>query len=160
MNIGPDTVVRFHYRLSEAGGAEIESSMNGEPLVFLYGHGNILPALEQAMSGHVSGEHLSVSLTPVQAYGPRRDGLQQRVPVKHLVYKGRLRPGVVARVQTEKGPRDVRIIKLGRFSADVDMNHPFAGLHLDFEVEILEVRAASAEEIAHGHVHGPGGHQH
>ncbi len=160
MSIGPDCVVTFHYRLSQVDGAELETSQQGEPLAYLHGHGNILPALEQAMAGHEPGDRFSVTLPPEQAYGQRRENAQQRVPIKHLQFKGKLRAGMAVKINTDHGARDVRIVKLGRFTADVDTNHPFAGMSLSFEVEILGVRAASAEEVAHRHVHGPGGHQH
>jgi len=84
----------------------------------------------------------------------------QRVPLKHLRARGRLRPGMVAAVETEHGARQVTVVKVGKFNADVDTNHPLAGRTLSFDIEVLEVRAASEEEIAHGHAHGAGGHHH
>ena len=84
----------------------------------------------------------------------------QRVPVKHLVFRGKLRAGDVVKLNTSEGLVPVTVTKAGRHSADVDTNHPLAGQTLTFDIEILEVRAATAEEIAHRHAHGPGGHQH
>ncbi len=87
----------------------------------------------------------------------------QRVPIKHLqLQQGvtKLKPGIVAAVKTERGVRSVVVSKVGKFNADVDFNHPLAGRTLYYEVEVVAVRDASAEEIAHGHVHGPGGHHH
>lgn len=160
MSIAADSVVTFHYQLRSQDGEPIESSRPGEPMSYLHGHGNILPALEQAIAGHVAGDNFTVSLTADQAYGPRVEGSQQRVPVKHLMYSGKLQVGKVVKIRTEHQPRDVRIVKLGRHTADVDTNHPLAGMSLDFVIEIIAVRPASAEEIAHRHVHGPGGHAH
>ncbi|HQY69365.1 MAG TPA: peptidylprolyl isomerase [Pseudomonadales bacterium] len=160
MQIASGTVASFHYTLRAEDGAEIENSRNGEPVVYLHGHGNILPALEQQLAGHAAGDTLSVTLEPEQAYGVRRADSIQRVPLKHLHAQGRLRPGMVVAVETEHGARQVTVLKVGKFNADVDTNHPLAGRTLGFEIEVLEVRAASEEEIAHGHAHGAGGHHH
>lgn len=160
MQISRDTVVRFHYTLSEVDGAELERSERTEPMTYLHGHGNLLRALEDAMAGRCAGERFSATLGPAEAYGERLENAVQRVPIKHLLYTGKLRPGMAVKVNTDHGPKDVRVVKVGRFNVDVDTNHPLAGLSLTFDVEILEVRAATPEELAHGHAHGPGGHAH
>jgi len=160
MQIANDTVASFHYVLRGEDGVEIENSRDGEPVAYLHGHGNILPALEEQLAGRSQGDTLCVRLSAEQAYGPRREGSIQRVPLKHLHASGRLRPGMVVAVQTEHGARQVTVLKVGKFNADVDTNHPLAGRALGFDIEVLEVRAASSEEIAHGHAHGAGGHHH
>jgi FKBP-type peptidyl-prolyl cis-trans isomerase SlyD len=160
MDIQRNTVVTFHYRLSDSSGEELETSHGGEPSVYLHGADNILPALEQGMTGKLAGDVFSVSLDAVNAYGERDPQRQQRVPVKHLLYQGRLRPGMVVQINTETGRRPATVLKVGKFSADLDTNHPLAGRDLVFDIEVLSVRAASSEEIAHRHVHGPGGHHH
>ncbi|MGJ8670348.1 MAG: FKBP-type peptidyl-prolyl cis-trans isomerase [Oceanococcus sp.] len=160
MSIGPNKVVSFHYRLSEVDGDELESSRKGDAVLYLHGHGNLLPALEDAMIGKAAGDVFNVTLAPEQAYGLPREGSQQRVPIKHLIASGKLRKGMAVKINTEQGQRDVRIVKLGRFTADVDTNHPFAGMSLNFEIEIIDMRDATADEITHKHAHGPGGHQH
>jgi FKBP-type peptidyl-prolyl cis-trans isomerase SlyD len=93
------------------------------------------------------------------AYGEKREGLGQRVPKKHFGGQ-RLEPGMQVVLQTNFGPRAVTIEKVGMSVVDVDLNHPMAGKDLHFDVEIVEVREASAVELEHGHVHGEGGHQH
>jgi len=160
MRIAADTVVQIHYRLCGADGAEIENSRGGEPLAYLHGHGNLLPALEEQLEGREAGASFAATLSAGQAYGERREDAVQRIPLKHLVFDGRLRPGMVAGVRTEHGMRQVTVLKIGKFNADVDANHPLAGQALSFEIEVLEVRAASEEELAHGHAHGAGGHHH
>ncbi|MDG2072069.1 MAG: hypothetical protein P8J55_10220 [Pseudomonadales bacterium] len=106
-----------------------------------------------------AGDELSVTLSPAQAYGLRLQNSVQRVPIKHLVTKHkRYQPGMVVQVNAENGVRDVVIIKVGKFNVDVDTNHPLAGKTLTFNIAIQEVRAATAEEIAHGHSHGVHGH--
>ena len=159
MKIAKDSVVRFHYSVSEPGQESLESSRDREPLAILIGHGNIIPGLEAALQDREAGESFGVDVAASEAYGERRDGLTQRVPKKHFGAQ-KLEPGQQVVLQTNFGPRAVTIQKVGMSVVDVDLNHPMAGKDLHFEVEIVEVREASAEELAHGHVHGDGGHQH
>ena len=112
------------------------------------------------MNGRAAGDVFSTTIEPEQAYGPSQPDRTQRVPVKHLIFKGKLRPGMVAQLNTREGRIPVTVVKAGRHSADVDTNHPLAGQALTFDIEVMEVRAATPEEISHRHVHGPGGHQH
>lgn len=160
MKIEKDRVVRFHYTVSEVGQPALESSREGgEPLSILFGRGNIIPGLEQAMEGHEAGDSFKVEVEPAQAYGERREGLTQRVPKKHFGTQ-KLEPGAQAVLNTNHGPRAVTIEKVGMTVVDIDLNHPMAGKQLAFDIEIVDVREASTEEIAHGHVHGEGGHPH
>ena len=159
MKIEDNNVVRFHYTVSETGRGRIESSRDVEPMSVLIGHGNIIPGLESAMRGREAGDTFEVTVTPDQAYGERREGLVQRVPRKH--FKGaKLTPGMQVVLPTEQGQRAMTVKKVGISVVDVDLNHPMAGKTLDFDVEILDVREASAEELSHRHAHGDGGHQH
>jgi FKBP-type peptidyl-prolyl cis-trans isomerase SlyD len=159
MKIAKDSVVRFHYTVSEVGQESLESSKDREPLAILYGHGNIIPGLETAMLDREAGASFGVDVAAADAYGEKRDGLSQRVPKKHFGAQ-KLEPGMQVVLQTNFGPRAVTIQKVGMSVVDVDLNHPMAGKDLHFDVEIVEVREASAEELAHGHVHGDGGHHH
>ncbi len=163
MIIDENTVVRFHYRLSEltsAGPQFLEQSHEGEAMAYLHGAGAVIPGIEKAMQGRQQGDEFEVTLKPADAYGERVEDARQRIPVKHLHQKKDLKPGMVVAVNTSHGPREVIIEKVGKFNVDVDTNHPLAGKTLQFEIKIEEVRAATAEEISHGHVHGPGGHHH
>lgn len=160
MKIESKAVVRFHYTLRNETDEELESSRGGEPSVYLHGANNVLRGLESAMTGRVAGDVFSATLSPVEAYGIHNPEKVQRVPVKHLVFQGKLQAGKVAQLNTREGKRAVTVLKVGRHSADIDTNHPLAGQTLIFDIEILDVRAASADELAHGHAHGPGGHQH
>ena len=159
MKIAKDSVVRFHYTVSEVGQESLESSKDREPLAILYGHGNIIPGLETAMLDREAGESFGVDVAAADAYGEKRDGLGQRVPKKHFGAQ-KLEPGMQVVLQTNFGPRAVTIQKVGMSVVDVDLNHPMAGKDLHFDVEIIDVREASAEELEHGHVHGEGGHHH
>ena len=159
MKIEDNSVVHFHYRVSEASRGELETSRGKEPVCTLIGHGNIVPGIEEAMKGHEAGDAFEVTLDPAQAYGERQDGMVQRVPRK--LFKGaKLVPGAQVVLPTAQGQRAMTVNKVGMSVVDVDLNHPMAGMTLTFAVEIIEVRDATAEEIAHHHVHGEGGHQH
>jgi FKBP-type peptidyl-prolyl cis-trans isomerase SlyD len=153
-------VVTFHYTLKNADGDELESSHDKDPMVYLHGANNIILGLEKAMEGHAIQDTFSTTLEPEEAYGIRNENNVQRIPLKRLKGIGKIAVGQVLNLKTNKGPVQVTVLKVGRFIADVDANHPLAGIQLNFEVEITAIRDASDEEAKHGHVHGPGGHQH
>ncbi|GAB3031011.1 FKBP-type peptidyl-prolyl cis-trans isomerase [Bowmanella dokdonensis] len=162
MQISENAVVQFHYQVKEQSGDVVDSSRDdeGHPVAYLHGHGNIMPALEEAMAGKQSGDTLSVTLDPKDAYGEYQEGAEQRVSLKHLSGADKWKPGMLALVHTEHGQRQVLIKKVGKFMATVDLNHPLAGKTLTFELEVMDVRAATQEEMEHGHAHGEGGHHH
>ena len=161
MQIEKNKVVSFHYSLTVNGDAVDSSRDRGEPMSVLVGSGGIIEGLEKALIGHDNGDQFAVSIPPAEAYGEREEGRTQRVAKKYFPDANRLRVGGVT-VLTEKGgqQRQVSVIKVGSSIVDVDLNHPLAGQTLDFDIEITDVRDAAPEEIDHGHVHGPQGHQH
>ena len=160
MQAAKDTVVEFHYTLSDAGKV-VEENFGQEPMAILVGHKNIFPAVEEALMGKSAGDKFELTLTPEQAYGERKeDQPTQRIPIKHLQGAKKWRPGMVATVHTNQGTTQVTVVKVGKFNADCDVNHPLAGKTLDFSIEVALVREADAEEISHGHVHGRGGVHH
>lgn len=159
MKIEKDRVVRFHYSVAEQGQEPVETSKGGEPLAILYGHGNIIPGLEKAMDGREAGDSFSADVPAAEAYGEKRAGLTQRVPKKHFGDQ-RLVPGMQVVLNTNFGPRAVTIEKVGMSVVDVDLNHPMAGKDLHFDIDVVDVREATPEELEHGHVHGDGGHHH
>lgn len=164
MLIENNKVVSLHYRLTEAELGLIEDSHDGAPVVYLHGHNGMIKGLEEALTGKKAGDTFTVSLSPEKAYGPRQEGAIQRVSVKHLINPGhrkiQYKPGMVVQVNTSEGIRPVTVVKAGLKTVDVDTNHPLAGMTLTFDVEVVAVRDATAEEIEHGHVHGEGGHHH
>lgn len=160
MHIGPETVVTFHYTLRDEAGSAMETSRGGDPAAYLHGANNIIPGLEAAMTGRVAGEVFSTTVNPESAYGLRSPNAVQRVPIKHLAFKGKLRPGAAVQLSTSDGMRAVTVVKAGRHAADIDTNHPLAGKTLVFDIEVMDTRSATAEELAHRHVHGVGGHHH
>lgn len=160
MNISKDSVVQLHYSLFDDQDYRIETTEASHPIAYLHGHANMISGFEKALEGKHKGEHVSIKLSADEAYGQRQENAVARVPIKHLQGAKVWKKGMVAVVQTEQGYRQVTIIKAGRFMADVDTNHPLAGKSIRFEVDIVDVRAATAEEIEHGHAHGDGGHHH
>tara|TARA_B110000444_G_scaffold254324_2_gene286623 strand:+ start:1213 stop:1695 length:483 start_codon:yes stop_codon:yes gene_type:complete len=160
MNITDNTVVSFHYILKNDQGEQIESSQDGDPSIYLHGANNIIRGLEQAMEGRSIGECFSVTINPIHAYGIRNKKLIQRLSIKHILHKGKLKVGDLVQMKTDQGPRSVTIVKAGRHIVTIDANHPLAGKTLSFEIDIVGVRKASNEEITHGHGHGPGGYNH
>lgn len=162
MKIENNTVVSFHYDLSGDDSSPLESSRTAaQAVTVLIGHGSLIPGLEQALVGHEAGDRLQVDIEPEQGYGLRRGDATQRVPKKYFRDVARLRPGMVAQLAVkEGGTRTVTVVKVGSSVVDVDLNHPLAGRRLHFDIEILAVRQAASEEVAHGHVHGPEGVDH
>jgi len=160
MIIEKDRVVHFHYTVRDDANEILETTEGRQPQPILYGHGNVPKGIEEALAGHVSGDQVTVKLAPEDAYGERRENWTERVPKKYLPKGRRLQPGMTVRLHTEQGPRTVTVVKVGHTVVDVDLNHPLAGRALNFELSIVDVREATAEELAHGHVHGPGGHHH
>ncbi len=159
MQISNNSVVQFHYTLSDANG-EIESSHKHDPILYLHGQPGLIDGLVEALEGHKAGDSFSVTLTADKAYGPRLDDAIQKVQVKRLQGAKKWKPGMIAVIETEQGPRQVTIVKVGLSQAEVDSNHPLAGKDLTFTIEVLDVREATEEELAHGHAHGAGGHHH
>jgi len=160
MNIENKKVVSFHYTLKNAQGEQIESSRDRDPMVYLHGLGSIIPGLEKAMAGKKAGDSFEVVVEPAEAYGERNESGIQRIPAKHFKHAERLEVGQPVILQTQQGQVQVTVVKVGRFNIDVDRNHPLAGQTLTFDVEVTDVREATAEELEHGHAHGPGGAHH
>ena len=161
MQVAQDKVVLFHYTLTNDDGEVLDSSAGGAPLAYLHGQGNIVAGLEKALDGHSAGDKLSVRVEAADGYGVRDASLVKRVPRRSFGSIGNIKPGMQFEAQLERGQR--RVVTVTAVKGDmvtIDGNHPLAGQNLNFEVEVTEVRDATAEELAHGHVHGPGGHHH
>ncbi|WP_096085616.1 FKBP-type peptidyl-prolyl cis-trans isomerase [Agaribacterium haliotis] len=161
MQVEQDLVVSFYYSLHDSDGNELENNFGSTPMSYLHGHGNLFKKLENELTGLEVGAQRLVELSPSEAYGERRENATKKVPVKHLLGKPKkLKAGQFVKVNSEKGAIDASVIKPGKFMVELDFNHPLAGKNLSFNVEIAEIRQAEADELAHGHAHGPGGHQH
>lgn len=160
MNIAQNAVVSIHYTLTNDAGETLDSSSGGEPLAYLHGNGNLIPGLESALEGKKAGDKLSVRVAPGDAYGEVDKSLVQRIPRRSLKGIPDIRVGMQLQAQSERGPRTITITQIVGDMVTVDGNHPLAGQNLNFDVEVTGVREATEEELAHGHVHGPGGHDH
>lgn len=162
MQIANNTVVQFNYVLKDEQGQELESNVGHDPIAYLHGHNNTMVGVENALAGKQEGDKVTVTPPAKETYGERVEGREQRIPVKHLQApkNTKWKAGMTAIVQTEQGMRQVTVLKAGKFMVTADMNHPFAGRTLTFDLEVVAVREATAEEVAHGHAHGVGGHQH
>jgi len=160
MQIAQDSVVSIHYTLTSDAGEVIDSSSGGDVLVYLQGHGNLIPGLERELEGKQAGDKLKVRIAPEDGYGDKDESLIQEVPRSAFGGVADIEVGMQFQAQSNHGPRTVTITNVAADAVTVDGNHPLAGQYLNFEVEITAVRAATNEELSHGHVHGPGGHHH
>ncbi|GGY88451.1 FKBP-type peptidyl-prolyl cis-trans isomerase [Shewanella fodinae] len=160
MSITKDKVVQLNYTLKDEQGNVIESNEGLAPIAYLHGHKNMMPGVEKALEGKDTGDKFTVTLPAAETYGERLADAEQRVAVKHLQGAKVWKPGMIAVINTDHGQRQVTVLKVGKFMVTVDTNHPLAGRELTFDLEVIDVRDASAEEVAHGHAHGDGGHHH
>jgi len=153
-------VVSFHYTLKDDQGAVLESSHGDEPMSYLEGVGQIIPGLEKHLSGMKKGDKTSVTVPAADAYGEYEEELVVEVP-RNALPKKDVAVGDEFQAQGPDGQaRIVVVTEVSDQTVTVDGNHPLSGQDLSFEVEITDVREATAEEIQHGHAHGPGGHHH
>jgi FKBP-type peptidyl-prolyl cis-trans isomerase SlyD len=159
VQIADRKVVSIEYTLKNDGGEVLDTSVGRPPLAYLHGAGNIVPGLEKALAGKSAGEEFDVTVPPEEGYGQRSDQLVRNVPLRKLP-DGKAHVGMRVRADTEQGPRILTVTAVKGDYATVDANHPLAGQTLHFSVKVVEVRDASEEELSHGHVHGPGGHEH
>jgi len=160
LQIAKKTVARIEYKLTDDSGEVIDTSEGQEPLAYLHGSGNILPGLESELEGKTSGDAFKVRITAADGYGERDEGLVQDVPKDQLPEGAELQLGMQFQAQSEHGFHILTVVGIGDATVKMDANHPLAGVALNFEVEVVEVRDATSEELEHGHVHGPGGEEH
>jgi FKBP-type peptidyl-prolyl cis-trans isomerase SlyD len=153
-------VVSIHYTLKDDAGTVLDSSTGSDALAYLQGHGNLISGLEKALERKKQGDTLSVTLEPQDGYGVRDEKLVQRVPKRSLQKSGEIRKGMQFQARTEEGMRHFTVTAIVGDMVTLDGNHPLADQRLHFDVEVIDVRAATSEELEHGHVHGAGGHHH
>ncbi|MCT7357628.1 MAG: peptidylprolyl isomerase [Thalassobium sp.] len=161
MTIAQHKIVTIHYKVVDvASGEVIDSSEGGQPMTYLHGAQNIIPGLEQALEGKQVGDEFEVTVAPADAYGEYSEDRVQQVPMAAFEGVEKVEPGMAFTAQTEHGPINLIVTEVDEAVVTVDANHPLAGKSLSFSVQVESVRDASEEELAHGHVHGEGGHQH
>lgn len=159
MQIGKNKVVSINYTLRDNDGNVIDSSDGGAPLVYIQGIGNLIPGMEEGLEGKKKGDKLDIKVSPEKGYGERNEESIQQVPMS--AFGGQeVKEGMQFHAQTPNGNQTVTITHVGTDTVTVDGNHPLAGVELNFAVEVMDIRDATSEELAHGHVHGPGGHHH
>lgn len=159
MNIEDKRVVLMEYKLTDSEGQLIDQS-GDEPLAYLHGGGQIIPGLEKELVGKKAGDALVVTVQPEEGYGPKDDTLLTKVEKEHLAGIPNLEVGMQIQGESPEGVAVFTVKEIGETEVTLDANHPLAGQVLKFDVKIVEVREASAEELEHGHAHGAGGHQH
>jgi FKBP-type peptidyl-prolyl cis-trans isomerase SlyD len=160
MQIAQDSVVLIHYTLTDDDGKTLDSSAGGDPLAYLHGNGNLIPGLERELAGKSAGDKLNLKIAPADAYGEYDKSLVQRIPRRSMQGIPNLRVGMQLQAQSPQGSRAVTVTQIVGDMVTIDANHALAGKNLNFDVEVVDVRAATEEEISHGHVHGPGDHHH
>ena len=160
MEITADRVVLIHYTLKDDAGNVIDTSAGAEPLAYIQGHGNLVAGLEKALEGKQDGSSVAVSVTPEEGYGKHDSKLIQRVPKRTLQSAGAIKKGMQFQGRTDDGMRLFTVTAVIGDMVTLDGNHPLADKTLHFDVQVVSVREATAEELEHGHVHGAGGHHH
>lgn len=160
MEIKSNKVVSINYTLTSAEGKVLDTSDGRAPLLYIHGKGNIIPGLEKALEGKKEGDKLNVTVAPEEAYGIRDERLVQIIPRSSFEGVEEIEPGMQFQANFEGHPQIIVITKVEGDNITIDANHPLAGEQLTFDVAITEIRDATEEELAHGHVHGPNGHHH
>ncbi len=161
MQVSKNKVVSIGFKLTDADGTLIDESSTEEPLMFIQGIGSFIPAVESALEGKESGAELKVTVTPEEGFGHRDEELVHSVPKDRFQSGGDLEVGMQVQGQDDQGtPAIFTVVKVEESSVTLDGNHPLAGMTLNFDVKVGEIRDATAEELDHGHVHGPGGDHH
>lgn len=156
MEITKHKVAAIHYTLTDNQGNVLDSSSGREPLHYIQGIGNLILGMEEGLEGKKKGDKFQIKVSPERGYGLKDPAMMQKVPVTAF---GGEKVQVGMKFQTNQG-QVVTVTEVSTETVTVDANHELAGVELNFDVEVMEVRNATAEEISHGHVHGPGGHHH
>ncbi len=162
MTIQKDKVVTMHYHLTNTDdGQVLDSSQGSDPLTYLHGSGTIIPGLEEALSGLDVGATKKVQVEPADAYGEFDEEMVQNLPRTDFDGIENLEVGMRLQAQDQDGNEFVvHIASIEEDEVMIDGNHPLAGIPLTFEIEIVALRDATAEELEHGHAHGEGDHHH
>lgn len=160
MQIAKDTAVWLQYKLRNDAGEVLDESEESDPLIYIHGQGDIVPGLEKALVGKSAGAKFNVSVPADEGYGERSEEKVQNVPRSAFDDDADIEPGMQFQAQGPDGVSIVTIVQVVGDAVTIDANHPLAGEQLHFEIEVVKVRAATAEELEHGHVHEGGHHHH
>ena len=157
MKITDNSVVSIHFGVAEVDGNALDSTENGAPLEFIQGAGYLVPGLEAELAGKEVGDKFDVKLEAVDAYGEFQEALVQEVPRNLFEGVDTIEVGMSFQADTDQGPRTVEVTAVTEEMVSIDANHPLAGMALQFVGEVVAIREATEEEIAHGHIHQAGG---
>jgi FKBP-type peptidyl-prolyl cis-trans isomerase SlyD len=162
MTVTENKVVLIHYTLKDNSGEVLDSSEGKEPLAFIQGVGNIIIGLEEQLEGKAVGDKVSATVAPEKGYGIRSKDNVHVVPLSGFQGDGeeKLAEGMQVRVETNEGVSIADVVKIDGDDVTLDLNHPLADETLHFDVELVNIREATKDELEHGHAHGPGGHDH
>lgn len=160
MQVADNLAVSIHYTLTNDEGEVIDTSEGDEALAYLHGYGNIISGLESALTGKAVGDKFKVRIDAEDAYGEIEDDRVQIVSIEMFEGVDELEVGMQFHADVTSGPGVITIINIDGDDITIDGNHPLAGVPLTFDVEVVDIRPATAEEISHGHIHGAGGHHH
>ncbi|UTW65864.1 peptidylprolyl isomerase [bacterium SCSIO 12643] len=161
MRIEQNKVVMIHYTLTDKDGNLIDSSEGRDPLAYIQGIGNLIPGLEQELEGKQKGDKFKAVVPPEHAYGKRDESLIRVVPKSGFQGDEEMTIGMQVQIETsEEGMAIATLTKIEGEDVTLDLNHPLADMDLHFDIEVIDIRLAEEDELAHGHVHGPGGHHH
>lgn len=160
MQISKDKVVSIDYTLTDSKGEVLDSSSKGHPLQYIQGQGNLIPGLEKALEGKKTGDAVKAKIHHSEGYGARDESLLETIPKDSFGDIPDIKIGMELEAESEDGVRVITVVGIEDDNVVVDGNHPLAGVDLNFDVTIVGVREATKDEMAHGHVHGPGGHHH
>jgi len=161
MSILTNKVISFNYTLKDDEGTILDSSANKEPLTFLSGSQQIIPKLEEVLSGMIIGSKKNIKIAAADAYGEYSEDAIQKIKMDQFPKEANIEVGMTYIANSLDGKQMPFLVsEINEQDVTVDFNHPLAGKDLEFDVELLDVRDATPEEIQHGHVHGPGGHHH
>ncbi|AUQ41731.1 peptidylprolyl isomerase [Yersinia ruckeri] len=160
MKVAKDLVVSLAYQVRTEDGVLVDESPVSAPLDYLHGHGSLISGLENALEGHEAGDRFDVRVSADDGYGSYDENLVQRVPKDVFMGVDELEVGMRFLADTDQGPVPVEITAVEDEHVVVDGNHMLAGQDLNFHVEVVAIREATAEELQHGHVHGEHDHEH
>ncbi len=156
MQVARNKVVTISYELSESGKGKLEDGT----LDYLHGFKNLMPALEKFLTDKKEGFSGKVEMGPRDAFGEFRQDMVITIPKEQLEKPEEIKVGMQIELESEEGILPALVTAVGADSITVDGNHPYAGKTLTFDIKVLAIRDASAEELAHGHAHGAHGHHH
>lgn len=159
MKVSLNKVVAIHYKLTNNEGTVLDSSDGRGPLNFIHGLGHLIPGMEEGLDGKEVGSKFQLKVSPEKGYGNYQNEMMQQVPVSAFAGQ-EIKVGMQFEAGTDEQRFLVNIKSIEAETVTVDGNHPLAGVELNFDIEVIEIREATDDEIAHGHVHGPEGHNH